>query len=70
MNEINANTGLILGVVGAFFLLALLAKFIISFQRFSQELRYLNTEIARSKGEHRQYWKQQRRRLWLSLLLF
>lgn len=37
---------------------------------FLQELRYLNTEIARTDGEQRLYWLRLRRRLWLSLIPF
>lgn len=37
---------------------------------FIQELRYLNTEIARTTGEQRQHWLRLRRRLWLSLIPF
>ena len=37
---------------------------------FIRELRYINTEIARTTGEQRQYWLRLRRRLWLSLIPF
>ena len=37
---------------------------------FIRELRYLNTEIARTTGEQCQYWLRLRRRLWLSLIPF
>lgn len=37
---------------------------------FTKELRYLNTEIARTSGEQRQHWLRRRRRLWLSLIPF
>ena len=37
---------------------------------FIQELRYLNTEIARTTGEARRRWLRLRRRLWLSLIPF
>ena len=37
---------------------------------FIRELRYLNTEIARTSGEQRQHWLRLRRRLWLSLIPF
>lgn len=37
---------------------------------FIQELRYLNTEIARTTGEQRRHWLRLRRRLWLSLIPF
>lgn len=37
---------------------------------FSRELRYLNTEIARTEGAERRFWLHRRRRLWLSLIPF
>lgn len=37
---------------------------------FIRELRYLNTEIARTTGEQRRHWLRCRRRLWLSLIPF
>ena len=37
---------------------------------FIQELRYLNTEIARTTGKQREHWLRRRRRLWLSLIPF
>jgi hypothetical protein len=37
---------------------------------FSQELRYLNSEIRRTDGAERRHWIRQRRRLWLSLIPF
>ena len=37
---------------------------------FTRELRYLNTEIARTTGEQRKHWLRCRRRLWLSLIPF
>ena len=38
--------------------------------QFSQQLRYLNKEIRRTRGAERKRWKRRRRRLWLSLLPF
>ena len=38
--------------------------------QFSQQLRYLNKEIRRTRGAERKLWKRRRRRLWLSLLPF
>lgn len=42
----------------------------IRISEFIRELRYLNTEIARTSGEQRRHWLRCRRRLWLSLLPF
>ena len=38
--------------------------------RFREDLYYINLEIHRSTGEERNYWKREKRRLWLSLLPF
>ena len=43
---------------------------VIHIHEFIQELRYLNTEIARTTGSHRKHWIRRRRRLWLSLIPF
>lgn len=40
------------------------------FNDFSQELKYINTEIGRTEGNEQRYWKQRRWRLWLSLIPF
>ena len=37
---------------------------------FRKELRYLTIEIQRTEGIEREYWKQKKRRLWLSILPF
>ncbi len=42
----------------------------IRISEFIQELRYLNTEIARTTGDQRRRWLRLRRRLWLSLIPF
>lgn len=52
----------------AFFAILLLVALIKKLSEFSQELNSLNTEIGRTEGEEREYWKHKKRRLWLSLL--
>ena len=37
---------------------------------FVREMRILNMEISRTKGESQAFWKMRRRRLWLSLIPF
>lgn len=54
-------------VILAIFLLIRLARFL---NDFSQELKYINTEIRRTSGSERRYWLYKRRRLWLSLIPF
>lgn len=57
----------ILCILIAFALLVCLLQKLIYFTR---ELKYLNSEIARSTGSERQYWLRCKRKLLLSLLPF
>ena len=41
-----------------------------NFREFRRELRHINLEIARTVGHERKYWRQEKRRLLLSLLPF
>lgn len=68
----NSNIDVIfLVIVLAVFLLILLTIWLLSFiPHFSYELRYINREIERTKGDARKHWIRERRRLWLSLLPF
>ncbi len=69
-NNLDTLTQLLAGIVIAFFLVSLLVatwKFI---DKFSRELRYLNSEIERTEGAERHYWICEKRRLWLSLIPF
>ena len=61
---------LILCVLAAMVLPIILVMIGIYLSGFIQELRYLNTEIARTSGEQRRLWLRRRRRLWLSLIPF
>lgn len=68
----NSNIDVIfLVIILAVFLLILLTIWLLSFiPHFSYELRYINREIERTKGDTRKHWIRKRRRLWLSLLPF
>ena len=70
--ENNLDTGLywLIGIVAVFFLILLLFGLVSFINDFSQELRYLNSEIRRTDGAERRHWIRQRRRLWLSLIPF
>lgn len=68
--ELDAFTNVLLTIVIAFFAIVLLVGLTIKINDFSQELDYLNREIARTEGAEREYWKREKRRLWLSLLPF
>lgn len=68
--ELNAFTNVLLAIVIAFFAVVLLVGLTIKINDLSHDLDYLNREIARTEGAEREYWKREKRRLWLSLLLF
>lgn len=68
--ELDAFINVLLAIVIAFFAIVLLVGLTIKINDFSHDLDYLNREIARTVGPEREYWKQERRHLWLSLLPF
>ena len=57
-------------IVLALILILLVINLVRKLDGFSFELRRINQEIHRTKGRERQYWKEKKRRLWLSLLPF
>ena len=65
-NLVNWIALIIIGIV----LLILFIRAISFFYDFSQELKYLNTEIRRTHGRERKHYIRKRRRLWLSLIPF
>ena len=50
--------------------LCVLFAFIQFINDFTRELKYLNREIARTKGLEQKHWIHRRRRLWLSIIPF
>ena len=70
LNEIDSTTGTLLIVLGSFFAILLLIGIVTKLNQFSNELRYINMEIKRNIGSQKKYWQKEKRRLWLSLLLF
>ena len=68
--ELDAFTNVLLAIVIAFFAVVLLVGLTIKINDLSHDLDYLNREIARIEGAEREYWKREKRRLWLSLLPF
>ena len=68
--EIDAFTNVLLAIVIAFFAIVLLVGLTIKINDFSHDLDYLNREIARTEGAEREYWKWEKRHLWLSLMPF
>lgn len=56
--------------IAAFFLILLFYGLAAFFNDFFIELKYLNNEIRRTRGNDRKHWQRQKRKLWLSLLPF
>ena len=67
--ELDAFTNVLLVSVIAFFAVILLVGWTVKLNRFKRDLDYLNREIARTEGAEQEYWKREKQRLWLSLLL-
>ena len=54
-------------ILGALSMLAIIiVRLALWINEFGSELRYVSTEIKRSHGNERKYWKKARRELWLS----
>lgn len=51
-------------------LLLCVTGLVLFFRDFSKELKRINLEIRRTRGEEQKYWKSRKRRLWLSLIPF
>ena len=68
--ELDPFTNVLLAIVIAFFAVLILVGLTMKINEFSHELDYLNREIARTEGAEREYWKREKRCLWLSLLPF
>lgn len=64
------TSAIILWVLAVLALPTIVVLIAIRIHAFIRELRYLNTEIARTTGVQRQHWLRLRRRLWLSLIPF
>ena len=61
---------LLLWIFGLLALPIIVVLIAVRISNFIRELRYLNTEIARTTGVQRRHWLRCRRRLWLSLIPF
>lgn len=57
-------TFIILGAGSLFAII--LVRLALWINAFGGELRYINTEIKRSRGGEKKYWKKARRELWFS----
>ena len=59
-------TFIIIGAAGL--LTIILVRLVLWINEFSGELKYINTEIKRSRGSEKKYWKKARKELWLSAI--
>ena len=58
----------IAAAAAALLLLAFVFRAMQTFKSFSRELARLKTEIRRTHGKQKKYWKKQKRALWFSWL--
>ena len=68
--ELDSLTVAVLVILGLFLGGMLLVALVQRLSACRRDLHYIKMEIARSRGEEKKYWKQEKRRLWLSLLPF
>lgn len=59
-------------IVGLVLVIALpiICYFVINICNFKDELDYINMEIYSTAGDERRYWQNEKKKLWLSLILF
>lgn len=57
-------------VLICFFVILVVARFLLAFREFKYQLDYINSEIERSSPREKKYWQKKRRRLWWRFLLF
>ncbi len=69
-NDVSTALRWLIILIVIFLAILLLVGLVSFYNEFSRELRYINSEIARTVGSERRYWLQQRRKLWLSLIPF
>lgn len=68
--EIDSKTIVLAAILIAIFAALFLGWLIPKLLRFKHDLEIYNMEISRTTGAERQHWREERRRLWLSLLPF
>ncbi len=68
--ELDTTTVYLLIILGLFFASIIVISLVIKLNRFSRELSRINMEIKRNTGSQLDYWKREKRLLWLSLLPF
>lgn len=50
--------------------LLLMVGLALRLEEFKRDLKYVKTEIKRTRGSERRAWQKEKRRLWLSLIPF
>lgn len=70
LTELDSTTRFLLGILFLLIGIWIVTALTIKLNRFSRELEHINMEIRCTIGGERAYWKQQKRRLWLTLLPF
>lgn len=57
-------------VIAIFFAIVFLVYFTATYTKYSQEMKYIESEIRRSEGSEKKYWIKKKRQLWKSFLPF
>ena len=68
--ELDNLTLVLLVIMITFLAIVLLVGLVQKINDFRHGLGYINREIARTEGTEHDYWKREKRRLWLSLVPF
>lgn len=69
-SEVDYLSYALIGVIIFFFAIAFIVNLALFVNEFVPKLKHINSEIKRSRGKEKRFWKRKRRRLWLSLLPF
>ncbi len=69
--KLESNYYIVIIILGLLILALLwMISFAININRFTNELKYVNLEIGRTRGAERKHWLKRRRRLILSAIFF
>ena len=68
--QIDNEVTLLIAVIATIFSVIFLIYFAATYTRYSQEMKYIESEIRRSEGSEKRYWIKKKRKLWLSYLPF
>ena len=68
--KLDTTTAVLLVIAALIFGTLFIARLVVKLSRFKHDLDIYNMEKSRTTGAERKHYKQERRRLWLSLLPF